>query len=193
MSRVLVVDNRDSFVFNLVDDLARRGASLSVVRGDAPLDAVLERASDADLVVVSPGPGHPADTMLPELLRRLSRPIFGVCLGMQAMSLAFGGQVIRAVVPVHGKASMVRHSGDPLFEGVPSPFPAARYHSLVVDALPPELLVTARTDGGIPMALRHRDRPVFGVQFHPESVLSPHGSRILRNALRLAASLAAPA
>jgi len=185
LSRVLVVDNRDSFVFNLVDDLARRGASLSVVRGDAPLDAVLARAHDADLVVLSPGPGHPADTMLPEFLRLVSRPVFGVCLGMQAMSLAFGGQVIRAVVPVHGKASGVRHSGDPLFEGVPSPFPAARYHSLTVEALPPELVVTARTDGGVAMALRHRDRPIFGVQFHPESVLTPHGSRILRNALRL--------
>ena len=184
MIRVLVIDNRDSFVFNLVDDLARRGAKLSVVRGDAPLATLLDHAASADLVVVSPGPGHPADTVLPEFLRAVARPTFGVCLGMQAMSLAFGGQVVRASVPMHGKASMVRHTGDPLFDGLPSPFPAARYHSLVVDELPPELVVTARTDAGVPMALRHRDRPVFGVQFHPESVLTPHGSRLLRNALR---------
>jgi para-aminobenzoate synthetase component 2 len=186
MSRVLVVDNRDSFVFNLVDDLARKGAVLTVVRGDAPLDALLAASRQADLVLISPGPGHPAHTMLPEFLRRVDAPTFGVCLGMQAMSLAFGGKVVRAVTPVHGRASMVRHSGDALFAGVPSPFPAARYHSLMVDQLPTELVVIARTDGGIPMGLRHASRPLFGVQFHPESVLTPHGSRILRNALQAA-------
>ncbi len=181
---VLVIDNRDSFVFNLVDDIARRGATVRVLRGDAPLDVLLDASRNSALVVISPGPGHPSDTLLPAFLRAVTTPTFGVCLGMQALSLAFGGNVIRAVVPVHGKASLVRHQGDPLFEGVPSPFPAARYHSLVVDALPGDLIVTARTDGGIPMALRHRTRPLFGVQFHPESVLTPHGPRLLRNALR---------
>ena len=181
---VLVVDNRDSFVFNLVDDIARRGALVRVLRGDAPLDVLLDASTHVSLVVVSPGPGHPADTVLPDFLRAVATPTFGVCLGMQALSLAFGGKVVRAVVPVHGKASLVRHQGDALFEGVPSPFPAARYHSLVVDALPDELVVTARTDGGIPMAIRHRSRPLFGVQFHPESVLTPHGPRMVRNALR---------
>ena len=185
MSRILVIDNRDSFVFNLVDDLARRGARLTVLRGDAPLDRLREAAEAADLVVVSPGPGHPRDSHLPALLRELQRPTLGVCLGMQAMSLAFGGAVVRAVTPVHGKASLVRHHGDPLFAGIPSPFAAARYHSLVVDALPPELLVVARTESGIPMALRHRDRPMVGVQFHPESVLTPWGTRILGNALAM--------
>ncbi len=184
---MLVVDNRDSFVFNLVDDLARRGARVSTVRGDATLQVLVERAAEADLVVVSPGPGHPAATHLPAFLRAVNTPTFGVCLGMQALALAFGGQVVRAVVPVHGKASMVRHAGDRLFAGVPSPFPAARYHSLVVEGLPAELVVTARTDAGMPMALRHRERPLFAVQFHPESVLTPHGSRIVQNALAEAA------
>jgi len=191
--RVLVVDHRDSFVFNLVEDLRRLGAEVEVVRSDASLADVrarLERTR-ADLVLLSPGPGTPEDSgvMLPLLAAAPEVAFLGICLGLQAMVVAAGGVVGRAPELVHGRATRVAHDGDPLFDGVASPFPAGRYHSLCALRVPPELRVVARTDGGpgaaIPMAVRHATLPRIGLQFHPESILSPSGPAILRNALEL--------
>ena len=185
MQRVLVIDHRDSFVFNLVDDLARAGASVDVLRSDAPLEAVERRVNELepDLVVLSPGPGKPEDSgvMLPLLETREDLRYLGVCLGMQAIALTSGGVVDRAPETVHGRASEVRHDGSTLFEGIPSPFPAGRYHSLCIDRVPDELEVLARTHDDIPMVVRHRRLPRIGVQFHPESILTPFGPRLLSN------------
>ena len=185
--RVLVVDNYDSFTYNLVQGFAVIGASVDVRRADAvfPEDVA---ASPPDALVISPGPGTPeraGNSMA--LVRRLSGtlPILGVCLGHQAIGAAFGGRVVRAPAVVHGKTSRVAHDGDALFAGIPSPFVATRYHSLVVDepTLPGVLRVTARSADGLLMALRHETHRTFGVQFHPESVLTRHGQRLLANFL----------
>ncbi len=186
--RVLVIDNYDSFTFNLVQYLGELDAELIVRRNDqVSLDAIADIA--ADRIVVSPGPGHPADAgVIVEAIRRFgpSIPVLGVCLGHQAIGLAFGGTVVRAPRPVHGKTSAIDHDGRGVFAGVTSPFDAARYHSLVIapDGWPADLIVTARThDDGIVMGVRHRDWPVHGVQFHPESILTGPGRQILRNFL----------
>lgn len=192
MKHVLVVDHRDSFVFNLVDDLARLGAESTVVRGDLSPEALSDRCvvDRPDLVLLSPGPGHPTEhsAMIPWLQTRPEVPIVGVCLGLQGMVEALGGKVARAPEPVHGRATRVIHEGDAVFDGVPSPFPAGRYHSLVGTRLPEELVATAWTLEGagaepLVMAVRHRSLPWFALQFHPESVLSPDGPRILQNVL----------
>ena len=186
---ILVVDHYDSFTYNLVQLIESLGAATEVVRSDAePAEALVERQPAA--VVLSPGPGRPQDAgCFIELLRTLpeATPVLGVCLGHQAMSIAAGGRVERAT-PVHGKASMVHHGGTGIFEGVPDPFEAARYHSLVVEraSLPDELELTAWSDDGAVMATRHRDLPRYGVQFHPESILTPEGPTIVRNFLAIA-------
>lgn len=185
--KVLVIDHRDSFVFNLVEDIERIGARCEVVRSDTPLEIVRERP--ADLILLSPGPGAPADAgvMLPLLRSQIETPILGVCLGLQAMIVASGGQVGRAPGPVHGRASDIRHRGDPIFTDVPEVFPAARYHSLVATRCPPviDVIASCRDDGvELPMAIRHNELPWVGLQFHPESILSPDGPIILRNILR---------
>lgn len=185
--RVLVVDNYDSFTYNLAQGFAVIGADVDVRRADAvsPDDVA---ASPPDALVISPGPGTPqrAGNSI-ALVRSLSGtvPILGVCLGHQAIGAAFGGRVVRAPAVVHGKTSRVAHDGDALFAGVPSPFVATRYHSLVVDerTLPPVLRVTARSVDGLLMAFRHESHRTFGVQFHPESVLTRHGPRLLANFL----------
>jgi anthranilate synthase component II len=186
--RVLVIDNYDSFTFNLVQYLGELGAELDVRRNDrVTLDGIA--ALGPDRIVVSPGPGHPAEAgIVVEAIRRFGEqtPVLGVCLGHQAIGLAFGGRVVRAPQPVHGKVSAIDHDGLGVFAGVASPLDAARYHSLVVsaDGWPAELVVTARTRGdGIVMGLRHREWPVHGVQFHPESILTGAGRQILRNFL----------
>ena len=188
---ILIVDNYDSFTYNLVQAVGAIDPDVVVVRNDRfdPEEA-LARAPDA--VIVSPGPGRPenAGRTMP-LIReaeRLRIPLLGVCLGHQAIGACHGATVERAPAPRHGKSSSVRHDGSALFHGIEEPFDAARYHSLVVreDTLPPEIAVTARSDDGLVMALAHRSRPVFGVQFHPESVLTPSGPAILANFLRLA-------
>jgi para-aminobenzoate synthetase component 2 len=181
--RVLVVDNYDSFVFNLVQYLAQLGADCEVVRND---DIAPGSARDFDGVLLSPGPGAPADAgVCLDLIREVAGevPILGVCLGHQAIAEAFGGTVGRAPELLHGKTSLVYHEGEGVLAGLPRPFLATRYHSLAVDdADLPELLdVTARTDSGVIMALRHRTLPVEGVQFHPESVLTQGGHRLLAN------------
>ncbi len=180
---ILVVDNYDSFVFNLVQYLAQLGADCEVVRNDEVGPAAV---TDFDGVLLSPGPGAPADAgVCIDIIREMGGkvPIFGVCLGHQAIAEAFGGRVIRAPELLHGKTSLVHHDGLGVFEGLPDPFTATRYHSLAVERvnLPAELEVTAATDSGVIMGLRHRTHDVEGVQFHPESVLTEGGHRMLAN------------
>lgn len=185
---ILVIDNYDSFTYNLVQQMGELGAELHVIRNDACALADIEALAPSH-IVISPGPGTPDDSGVSlAVLEHLgpSVPILGVCLGHQAIGQVYGGKVIRAPRLMHGKTSQVHHRGDPLFAGVPSPFEATRYHSLIVeDALPPCLKVTGRTEEGEIMALRHRDYPVVGVQFHPESILTTFGPRILRNFLEM--------
>ncbi|HTR69943.1 MAG TPA: aminodeoxychorismate/anthranilate synthase component II [Mycobacteriales bacterium] len=183
VTRVLVVDNYDSFVFNLVQYLAQLGVEVTVRRNDAVGvdDPIL---GEVDGVLLSPGPGAPEDAgVCIDLIKTIgtTTPIFGVCLGHQAIAVAYGGTVDRAPELLHGKTSEVYHEGVGVFAGLPSPFIATRYHSLVaLEAdLPPELAVTARTASGLIMGLRHRDFPVEGVQFHPESVLTQGGHQML--------------
>ncbi|MFN2544326.1 MAG: aminodeoxychorismate/anthranilate synthase component II [Actinomycetota bacterium] len=187
--RVLVIDHYDSFVYNLVQLVEGLGHDTEVVRSDQePTAALVQRGADA--VILSPGPGRPEDAgCMIELTRALdpATPVLGVCLGHQAIGAALGGRVDRGPEPVHGKASAIRHDGKTIFEGVPDPFQGGRYHSLVVerDDLPPDVEVTAWTEDGLVMGIRHRDLPKFGVQFHPESILTPEGPRIVENFLRL--------
>jgi para-aminobenzoate synthetase component 2 len=188
MSRILVVDNYDSFVFNLVQYLAQLGAEVDVRRNDeVGIDDPL--VEQADGILLSPGPGKPEDAgICVELIKAAAdrTPIFGVCLGHQAIAVAFGGTVDRAPELLHGKTSEVEHDGVGVLAGLPNPFTATRYHSLaaVEPDLPAPLEITARTAGGVIMGLRHRDLPVEGVQFHPESVLTQGGHQMLANWLR---------
>ena len=184
--RVLLVDNYDSFTFNLAQAFLSLGAVVDVVRADDPrLDAALNARPDR--LVISPGPGRPeAAGRSPALVREgpvRGIPTLGVCLGLQCAAIAFGARVIRAPEPRHGKTSLVRHDGKGIFHGVPLPTEATRYHSLMVDeaTLPAELVVTARADDGVVMGLRHTVLPLEAVQFHPESVLTPDGMRMLEN------------
>ncbi|HET6794605.1 MAG TPA: aminodeoxychorismate/anthranilate synthase component II [Acidimicrobiales bacterium] len=185
--RVLVVDNYDSFVYNLVQEMGELGAELEVRRNDeVDVAGVEELAPDG--IVISPGPGRPADAGVSmEVIRRLggSVPILGVCLGHQCIGEVFGGRVVHAPDIMHGKTSAVHHQGAGVLAGLPTPFTATRYHSLVVDDLPDELEVTAATADGVVMAVRHRTLPIEGVQFHPESILTTEGPRLLGNFLAL--------
>ena len=185
MTRILVVDNYDSFVFNLVHYLAQLGAEVTVRRNDE-VKAREPLELGVDGVLLSPGPGRPEDAgVCVEMVNEIgdAMPVFGVCLGHQAIAIAHGASVERAPELLHGKTSVVEHEGAGVFLGLPNPFTATRYHSLAVveDSMPPELDVTARTPGGVVMALRHRDLPMEGVQFHPESVLTEAGHQLLAN------------
>ncbi|MFI8101484.1 aminodeoxychorismate/anthranilate synthase component II [Streptomyces sp. NPDC086023] len=184
-ARILVVDNYDSFVFNLVQYLYQLGAECEVLRND---EVELAHAQDGfDGVLLSPGPGTPEEAgVCVDMVRHCAGtgvPVFGVCLGMQSMAVAYGGVVGRAPELLHGKTSPVTHEGKGVFRGLPSPFTATRYHSLAAEpmTLPDVLEVTARTEDGIIMGLRHREHLVEGVQFHPESVLTEYGHRMLAN------------
>jgi anthranilate synthase/aminodeoxychorismate synthase-like glutamine amidotransferase len=187
---VLVIDNYDSFTYNLVQYLGELGADIRVRRNDAVTVGEVE-AMAPDQILISPGPGRPEDAGVSvDVIRRFgpSMPILGVCLGHQAIGVVYGGTVCRATAPMHGKTSTVVHDGKGLFRGITAPFVAGRYHSLVIstDNVPAELEVVARTkEDGTIMAVRHRSYPVHGVQFHPESVLTDEGRRILRNFLDL--------
>ena len=185
--RILVVDNYDSFVYNLVQYLGELGADPLVIRHDElTIDEIV--ALEPDGVLISPGPGRPEDAGLSnEVIRRFAgvKPVLGVCLGHQCIGQVYGGEVVRAPAIMHGKTSLVRHHGTGVFAGLPDPFEATRYHSLVVDpgSVPAELEVTAWTDDGVVMGLRHREHDVEGVQFHPESILTASGHDLLRNFL----------
>ena len=189
--RVLVIDNYDSFVYNLVQYLGELGADPLVHRHDArSLDEIV--ALDPDAILISPGPGTPDDAGLSnDVIRTFAgrRPVLGVCLGHQCLGQVFGGRVVRAGEVMHGKTSVIRHDGRGVFAGLPNPFEATRYHSLVVDrdSIPPELEITAETDDGTVMGLRHREYAVEGVQFHPESILTASGHDLLRNFLAMTA------
>ena len=192
--RVLLVDNYDSFTYNLVQELGELGAEPVVYRNDA-IDVAGIRALGVDALIISPGPGRPDDggislTVIEELAGEL--PILGVCLGHQCIGQAYGGEVVPAPELMHGKTSAIFHTGTGVFADLPNPFEATRYHSLVVDrsSLPDVLEVTAETADGVVMGLRHRDLAAEGVQFHPESILTPIGPRLLQNFLL--ASAAAP-
>ena len=181
VSRVLVIDNYDSFTYNLVQYLGEMGAELEVVRNDAAsVDDLLARRWDR--VVVSPGPCTPNEAGISvEAMRRFPEagvPTLGVCLGHQSLAQAFGGTVVRHL-PVHGKTTEIEHDGTGLFEGLPSPLTVGRYHSLVVDPELPDVLEPTAWGGGVLMAMRHRELPALGVQFHPESVLTPQGKGLL--------------
>ncbi|GGA52519.1 glutamine amidotransferase [Pelagibacterium lentulum] len=188
--RVLVIDNYDSFTYNLVHYIGELGADTEVVRNDKiTLDDIAQKAPEA--IVLSPGPCTPneAGICMPVISRFANEiPIFGVCLGLQSIGAAFGGEVVRAPVPMHGKVSTITHDGRGVFRGLNKQFEATRYHSLVVreDKLPVELTVTARSGDSQIMGLQHRSLPVHGVQFHPESISSENGHAILQNFLNIA-------
>jgi anthranilate synthase/aminodeoxychorismate synthase-like glutamine amidotransferase len=187
--KILLVDHEDSFVHNVEQALASQGATVRCLRATAPLRDALR--FDPDGVVLSPGPGHPRDVRMTGLARALlrrwddDRPFLGVCLGHQLIAEFYGARVVRAATPVHGETSEVLHDGRGIFEGIPTPTLVARYHSLVMapDSAPPKIEISARSDDGVVMAIRHRTKPVESVQFHPESYLSVDGPRVLSNFL----------
>lgn len=190
---VLVIDNYDSFTWNIVHYLEELGAAVRVARNDA-LTPAQALASGADAILISPGPGAPREAGISLALvaacAAARRPLLGICLGHQAIAEAFGGRIERAPAPMHGKTSAISHDGGGVFAGLPSPFTATRYHSLTVAraGLPGSLAITAETTDGTIQALAHRRLPIHGVQFHPESVASAHGHKLLGNFLALATS-----
>ena len=190
-ARILVVDNYDSFVWTIVGYLYQLGAECDVRRNDA---VTVEDAAEFDGVLLSPGPGTPSEAgVCPEMVRHCADaalPMLGVCLGHQALGEVFGGTVTHAPELMHGKTSLVHHDGRGVLEGLPSPFTATRYHSLAVvaDTVPDVLEVTGRTENGVVMGLQHRELPLYGVQFHPESVLTEGGHRLLANWLTVCGS-----
>ncbi len=182
---ILLLDNYDSFTYNLLHYLGELGRDVVVKRNDAVSVAEI-MAGKPEGIVISPGPGTPEESgICLALVKEASGkiPLLGVCLGHQAIGQAFGGRVVRAPAPMHGKVSAVRHKGKGLFTGLPDPFNATRYHSLIVEksSLPESLIITAETDDGIIMGLQHKRHNVHGVQFHPESIASEHGHALLRN------------
>ena len=190
-TRILVVDNYDSFVWTIVGYLYQLGAECDVRRNDA---VTVEDAAGFDGVLLSPGPGTPSEAgVCPDMVRRcadVAQPMLGVCLGHQALGEVFGGTVTHAPELMHGKTSLVHHDGRGVLDGLPSPFTATRYHSLAVvaDTVPDSLEVTGRTENGVVMGLQHRELPLYGVQFHPESVLTEGGHRLLANWLEVCGS-----
>jgi len=186
---ILVIDNYDSFTYNLVQYLGELGAEVQVFRNDAiTLDDIAARRPER--IVISPGPCTPREAGIScDVIRRFGPtvPLLGVCLGHQCLGEVYGGRVVRAARLMHGKTSLIRHNGQGVFQDLPNPFEATRYHSLLVErhSLPAELEITADTAEQEIMGLRHRQHPVYGVQFHPESILTPEGRRLLQNFLRL--------
>lgn len=186
---ILLIDNYDSFTYNLVQYLGELGAEVLVKRND---EITLEDVDhlDPERIVISPGPCTPNEAGISvELIRNFAEsvPILGVCLGHQAIGAAYGGEIVRAPYVMHGKTSEIRHDGKTIYNGLPNPFTATRYHSLIIkrETLPSELVVTAETDDGLIMGVRHCDYPLEGVQFHPESILTTVGKDLLRNFLKL--------
>jgi len=192
----LLIDNYDSFTYNLFHFLGELGATLTVKRNDA-ITVAEAMALGPQGIILSPGPCDPDRAGicldLVAAAAEARTPLLGVCLGHQSIGQAFGGRVVRAPLPMHGKLSAIHHTGEGIFRDLPTPFTATRYHSLVVDrpSLPGELAITAETEDGLIMGLAHRDLPIHGVQFHPESIASEHGHRLLANFLRIAGHNAA--
>ena len=188
--RILMVDNFDSFVFNLVQYMREFEVEVDVVRNNN----VNHDMIDSDIygaIVISPGPGNPTDAgATKEVIKKYApkMPILGVCLGHQAIGEVYGAKVIRAPKPMHGKTSLISHDGNGLFAGIPNPMTATRYHSLIVDegTVPPDLLITARSEDGLIMGMKHRSYDLYGVQFHPESILTADGKNLIRNFLAIA-------
>jgi anthranilate synthase/aminodeoxychorismate synthase-like glutamine amidotransferase len=184
-SRILLIDNFDSFTFNVLQGLVEAGGDVEARRADSLDLAAIENFSPS-MIVISPGPGRPEDATLSlEVIQLFGGriPILGICLGLQVMAVAFGGEVGPSPEPMHGKVSPVHHGGQGLFRGLPSPMAAGRYHSLCVTRVPDCFEVTARTEDGLVMGLRHRTKPMAGVQFHPDSFLTPLGAELLQNAV----------
>lgn len=183
-TRILVIDNYDSFVFNLVQYLQQLGAECTVVRNDEVTESV---AGDYDGILISPGPGTPeaAGISMAMIIRaaELKKPLLGVCLGHQAIATAYGATVDRAPELLHGKTSQISHQGNGVYQGLPTPFTATRYHSLAIkeETLPSDLAITGRSESGVVMSVQHKELPIFGVQFHPESVMTEHGHLLLAN------------
>ena len=195
--RLLMIDNYDSFTYNLFQYLGEIGAEVEVVRNDAePLEALLERKPDG--LVISPGPGVPEDAGVSiqsvESFAAQGVPVFGVCLGHQSIGVAYGGRIVRARSIMHGKTSTISHGGQGVFDSLPDTFEATRYHSLVIEqeSCPDAIEVTARSEDGEIMGVRHRELPVEGVQFHPESILTEVGKQLLRNFTRVCGGGALP-
>lgn len=189
---ILVIDNYDSFTFNLVQFLGELGADLQVYRNDQLTVAEIQKL-DPEKIIISPGPCTPNEAGISmDVIRELgpTRPVLGVCLGHQAIGQVYGGKVMRAPYLMHGKVSRIRHRGEGLFAGLPDPMTATRYHSLIVDreTLPGDLQITAETEDGLIMGMKHKEHPVYGVQFHPESILTEGGKQLLANFLALRAS-----
>lgn len=184
MQKILLIDNFDSFTYNLVQQIQEiRKCDLTVIRNDNKISTI---NPTFDKLVISPGPKTPKDAGISNLLIRKyykTKPILGVCLGMQCINEAFGGKTVHSPLPYHGKISKITHSGEDIFKNVPQNIDVARYHSLVVDNISSKLDVVARTSDDIPMAIKHSDYPIFGVQFHPESFMTKHGSIIMKNFL----------
>ncbi len=190
---ILVIDNFDSFTYNLVQTIGLFTTDIRVVRNNQTTVGEVAAVKPSG-IVISPGPGHPENAGITvELIRTLGPtiPTLGVCLGHQAIGRAFGGTIVHAPSLMHGRTSVIRHNGDPLYEGVGDPFEATRYHSLVIarDTFPGDLVITAETEDGIIMGVRHRNYPVNGVQFHPESILTKQGTHIIGNWLKGAAAI----
>jgi anthranilate synthase/aminodeoxychorismate synthase-like glutamine amidotransferase len=185
---IVFIDNYDSFTFNLFQYFGEQGAEMSVFRNDAATASEIA-AKRPDAIVISPGPGTPDDAGVSRaVIRELGRdiPILGVCLGMQCIAEVFGGRVSRADKVMHGKTSLVHHDGSGIFEGLPNPVVCARYHSLIVDSLPESLRITAWTEDGVAMGIRHEEFPIWGVQFHPESFMTEKGKSMIRNFMTMA-------
>ncbi len=188
---IFLLDNYDSFTFNLYQALAGLGAEVDVVRNDQiTTEEIMERMDDIDGVVVSPGPCTPNEAGISvDLIRQFAgkKPILGVCLGHQSIGAAFGAEIVHAPALMHGKTSMIKHDGTGIYEGLPNPFVATRYHSLIIqpDSMPDDFEVTAYADDGVVMGVRHRSMPIEGVQFHPESILTTSGKDLLANFLQI--------
>lgn len=186
-TKVLVIDNYDSFTYNVVQELGKLGAEPTVVRNDQ-IDVTAVIASKPEAIILSPGPGRPENAGITCAVIEAaagSIPLLGICLGHQAIGHVFGGQIAQAPTLMHGKVSAIHHTGQGLFNGIENPFTATRYHSLTIDpgSVPQVLEVTATTDDGVIMGIQHVDLPIYGVQFHPESILSPRGPELLNNFL----------
>ncbi len=187
---LLIIDNYDSFTYNLVQYIGELGAEMKIVRNDEVSCDEIENTIKPSRIMISPGPGTPDNAGISlEVIERFadSIPIIGICLGHQAIGQFFGGKVVRAPEPIHGKPTVIKHDGKTIFQNIPDNFPAGRYHSLVVerDSLPDTLEISAESPEGLIMALRHKTLPIEGVQFHPESILTEHGKLLLKNFLKL--------